>query len=182
MFTSKKQTAINLKIELEKIFHQYYSPLCNYASKIIADNAMSEDIVQNLFIQLWENDKLNDAINIEYFLLRAVKYKCIDYLRTKKTRKEVPFERLTDVEYTGTNELTEEEIEPLFHYFTAKLPPKTREVFLLSRKSGLTYKEIAEEMNISVKTVENQMGRALRKMKELLKEQKLLTLILFLNL
>ena len=171
-----------MKIDIEDIFHQYYSPLCNYASKIIADNSLAEDIVQNLFIQLWENNGLNNAKNIEYFLLRATKYKCVDFIRTKKTKNEISFESLYDVEDASINELSEEEIEPLFHYFAAKLPPKTREVFLLSRKSGLTYKEIAEEMDISVKTVENQMGRALRKMKELLKEHKYLTLLLFLNI
>ena len=171
-----------MKTELENIFHQYYSPLCNYALKIIRDDAMSEDIVQNLFIQLWESNKLSGAKNVERFLLRAVKYKCIDYLRTKKTKNEVSLQNFDNLKSISVNELSEEEIEPLFHYFAAKLPVKTREVFLLSRKSGLTYKEIAEEMDISVKTVENQMGRALRKMKELLKEQKYLIFLLFLNI
>ncbi|MCK5137377.1 MAG: RNA polymerase sigma-70 factor [Bacteroidales bacterium] len=160
-----------MKTELEKVFHQYYSPLCNYASKIVADDFMAEDIVQNLFIQLWENNKLRDAKNIEHFLLRAVKYRCIDYLRTKKAKNEVSFESIHDKRITSENEITEEDIEPLFYYFTAKLPTKTREVFLLSRKSGLLYKEIAIEMGISVKTVENQMGRALRIMKEQLTGQ-----------
>jgi RNA polymerase sigma-70 factor (ECF subfamily) len=178
----RKNSTTNLKTELENIFHQYYSPLCNYALKIIMDDAMSEDIVQHLFIQLWENNKLSDIKNPEHFLLRAVKFKCIDYLRTKKTKNEIPLENLEDIISTPENELAEEDIEPLFYYFTSKLPAKTREVFLLSRKSGLSYKEIAEEMDISVKTVENQMGRALRKMKEMLKEQKYLTLLLFLNI
>ena len=168
LYASEKITTADLKTELENIFHQYYSPLCNYAVKIIADNAMAEDIVQNLFIQLWENNKLKDIKNPEHFLLRAVKYKCIDYLRTKKTKNEIPLENLDDIISTPENELAEEDIEPLFYYFTAKLPAKTREVFLLSRRAGLSYKEIAEEMDISVKTVENQMGRALRKMKGIL--------------
>ncbi len=163
----------------EKIFHQYYSPLCNYASKIVDDIPMSEDIVQNLFIQLWENNKLSEAKNIENFLLRATKFKCIDYLRTKKAKNEIVVDRFFDNRETSVSSFTEDDIEPLFHYFAAKLPKKTREVFLLSRKSGLTYKEIAEELNISVKTVENQMGRALRKMKDLLKDQKLISLLLF---
>ncbi len=163
----------------EKIFHQYYSPLCNYASKIVDDIPMSEDIVQNLFIQLWENNKLSEAKNIENFLLRATKFKCIDYLRTKKVKNEIVVDRFFDNRETSVSSFTEDDIEPMFHYFAAKLPEKTRKVFLLSRKSGLTYKEIAEELNISVKTVENQMGRALRKMKELLKDQKLISLLLF---
>ncbi len=163
----------------EEIFHQYYSPLCNYAAKIVGDESMSEDIVQNLFIQLWENNKLSEAKSVEHFLLRATKYKCIDYIRTKKVKNEIALDNYSDVADTFISELTEDDVEPMFHYFAAKLPPKTREVFLLSRKSGLTYKEIAAELGISVKTVENQMGRALRKMKELLKEQKLLSFLLF---
>ena len=142
---------------------------------------MAEDIVQNLFIQLWENKKLDNIENPERFLLRATKYKCIDYLRTKKTNKEISLAELPDDLLTETNQLSEEDIEPLLYYFTAKLPPKTREVFLLSRKSGLTYKEIAAELDISVKTVENQMSRALRMMKELLKKSEFLALLMYLG-
>ena len=93
------------------------------------------------------------------------------------TRDQIVAEVMTD---KATVE--EEDIEPILHYFTAKLPPKTREVFLLSRKSGLTYNEIAAELEISAKTVENQMGRALRIMRELLKENEFLALLLFLKL
>ena len=160
--------------EFEQIFHQYYSPLCNYALKIIRDSDSAEDIVQNLFIQLWENNRLNDVVNTEYFLLKAVKFKCIDYLRTKKADRVISLDNIEDAALISTNDLKYEDIEPLFYYFAAKLPPKTREVFLLSRKSGMTYKEIAEELDISVKTVENQMGRALRILKMILKDQKII--------
>jgi len=165
----------------EEIFRQFYSPLCNYATKIIRDDIASEDIVQHLFIQLWENKKLESADNPERYLLRATKFKCIDYLRSKKNTNETLPDELPDLIQVEDQELKEEDIEPLLHYYASKLPPKTREVFLLSRNSGLTYKEIAEEMNISVKTVENQMGRALRKMRELLKEQEYLVFVIFLN-
>ena len=165
--------------QFENIFRQYYSPLCNYASKIVHDDVIAEDIVQALFIQLWENKKLEKVEKIERFLLRAVKFKSIDYLRTKKVTTEVLIEEIEDNQNIG--ELKEEEIEPLLHYYASKLPTKTREVFLLSRKSGLSYKEIAEEQGISVKTVENQMGKALKTMRKLLKEQDYLLLVLLLN-
>ena len=167
--------------KIENIFHQYYSPLCNYATKIISDNTIAEDIVQGLFIQLWENKKLETIENIERFLLRATKYKCIDYLRTKRISIEISLENLPDIIYTENNHIQEEDIEPLLYYYTSKLPPKTREVFLLSRKSGLTYKEIANDLNLSIKTVENQMSRALRIMRELLKDNDLLIFVLGLN-
>jgi RNA polymerase sigma-70 factor (ECF subfamily) len=175
----KKQIILNNKIE--SIFHQYYSPLCNYATKIISDSTIAEDIVQDLFVQLWENEKLESIENTERFLLRATKYKCIDYLRTKRINSEIPIENLPEIIYTENKEINEEDIEPLFYYYTSKLPPKTREIFLLSRKSGLTYKEIANDLNISVKTVENQMSRALRIMRDLLKDNELLIFIMGLN-
>jgi RNA polymerase sigma-70 factor (ECF subfamily) len=171
-----------LNTKIESIFHQYYSPLCNYATKVISSSTIAEDIVQDLFVQLWENKKKLDSIeNTEYFLLRATKYKCIDYLRTKRINSEIPIEDLPEIIYTENKKINEEDIEPLFYYYTSKLPPKTREIFLLSRKSGLTYKEIANDLNISVKTVENQMSRALRIMRELLKDNELLIFIMGLN-
>jgi len=170
-----------VKTEIKNLFNQYYSPLCNYATKIISDSTIAEDIVQDLFVQLWENEKLEKIENTERFLLRATKYKCIDYLRTKRINIEISLENLPEIIYTEDKDINEEDIEPLLHYYTSKLPPKTREVFLLSRKSGLTYKEIANDLNISVKTVENQMSRALRIMRELLKDNELLIFIMGLN-
>lgn len=129
--------------------------------------------MQNLFVKLFENDALDNADNVEAYLLRAVKYKCIDFLRRAKTDREngpTPF-GVEQADYIY--EIGEEDIEPLFYYYTAKLPPKTRSVFLMSREGGLTYREIAENLAISVKTVEKQMSRALSKLREFLKEQHL---------
>lgn len=165
----------------EKLFHEYYSPLCNYALKIVKDDFVAEEIVQNLFIDFWEKRKLIEIQNTERYLLRSVKYKCFDYFRNQKS-DEVRMTEFADFAVDTTGEITESDIEPLLYYFVSKLPPKTREVFLLSRESGLTYAEIAEKLNISAKTVENQMGRALRNMKVLLKENHFLSLVLLLKI
>jgi len=156
----------------EQIFKQYYSPLCNYAYKFTGSGDIAEDIVQLLFVHLWETKKLNSVKNPERFLLSAVKFRCIDYLRTEKTKNGSLSDDIPDpVASYEINDITEADIEPMFHYFADKLPEKTREVFLLSRQSGLSYREIAEELSISVKTVENQMGRALRILRNLLKKE-----------
>ncbi len=160
--------------KIENMFHQFYSPLCNYAYKIVNDDFIAEEIVQSLFIQLFEKINWNEIRQIEPYLLRCVKFKCIDYLRKETRYQTTDLKGLQDLTATGHQEITEDDIEPLFHYYAAKLPPKTREVFLLNRQGGLTYKEIAEELNISVKTVEGQMNRALKKMKDLLKDFPLL--------
>jgi len=157
--------------QFEKLFRQYYSPLCNYAMKYTEDEAAAEDIVQALFISLWETKKYREIKDPGRFLLRAVKYRCIDHLRGKKGDSSLlPEEAASSVPFE-MSELKEEDIEPMFRYFASRLPEKTREIFLLSRRAGLTYREIAEELDISVKTVENQMGRALRILRDLLKKE-----------
>lgn len=166
----------------KKIFQAYYSPLCNYALSFVHDSSTAEEIVQNLFIELWEKNALVKVRNIEHYLLRSVKFKCIDYLRTKNINKEIPVQDFPEQTTSEPGTISEEDIIPLLHFFASKLPPKTREVFLLSRTSGMSYKEIATEMGISVKTVENQMGRALKSMKTLLKENKLLYLFIILKI
>ena len=152
------------------IFEQYYSPLCNYALKIVYDISEVEEIVQNLFVQLWKRGSLDKITNLEAYLLRCVKYKAIDYLRHQNAQQKIPLEVWHGAYSENQDGLHENEIEPLLNYFTAKLPTKTREVFLLSRESKLTYVEIANKNNISIKTVEAQMSRALKMMRKLLKK------------
>lgn len=155
-----------MHIKIEKVFHRYYSPLCNYASKIIGNSDDAEDLVQTLFIQLYNKNQLTNIDNIENYLLRSIKFKCIDFLR--KQQHVSPIEIMPDISTNENWEITEADIEPLFYYYAAKLPPKTREVFLRSRVGQMSYKEIAEELKISLKTVENQMGSALKKLKHIL--------------
>ena len=164
------------KDPVKEIFYNYYSPLCNYATSFVTDKMVAEDIVQNLFIQLWESDKLNEIESLDKFLIRATKFKCIDYLRTFKADKSLIIDDSWMLKANSPSDLKEEEIEPLLRYFAAKLPPKTREVFLKSRTESKTYKEIAESMDISVKTVETQMSRALKQMKQILKDNDFLSI------
>lgn len=130
--------------KIENIFHQFYAPLCNYAYKIVKDDFIAEEVVQSLFIQLFEKVNWDEIQHIEPYLLRCVKFKCIDYLRKETRYKTTDIKELQNLATLQHQEITEDDIEPLFHYYAAKLPPKTREVFLLNRQSGLTYKEIAE--------------------------------------
>lgn len=164
---------------LENIFHEHYSHLCNYASVRIKDTHIAEDIVQTVFIQLWENQKLLTLDNPASYLLQCVKYKCIDHHRSKKSAVMALTGELPDISLNPNQEITDDDVEPLLHYFASKLPPKTRAVFLLSRQNGFTYKEISEELNVSLKTVENQMGNALKKMRDLLKKHSYLSYLLF---
>ncbi len=157
--------------EFEAIFHQHYSPLCNYATKILGEYDVAEEIVQELFVQFLETNRLQEVDNVDRFLLRSTKFKCIDHLRKKTKGLHISHEELKESAYL--HDLQPEsgvEFEALFHYFVSKLPPKTRQVFLLIRESGYSYKEAAEELEVSPKTIENQMGSALKKLRVELKD------------
>jgi len=166
--------------DFKSILDSYYSPLCHYALKHVGSIQVAEDLVQDLFLQLYERNALNGISHLDRYLIKSVKFKCIDYHRNKRKYREVSFEDYMNEPTEASSELSEDEIEPMMHYFAAKLPEKTREVFLLSRNEGKSYKEISEELNISVKTVEGQMGRALRQLRMILKAQKFFSLLPFL--
>ena len=160
------------------VFDEYYGPLCNYAASIIGDPHVAEDVVQQLFVQLWYKQALESVENPQAYLLRSTKFKCIDFLRS--TRQEVVSLEAIPEPNVEDEGFREEDIIPMLHFFAASLPPKTRQVFLLSRVEGYSNQEIADELNLSVKTVENQMTRALKKLRELLKQHEYLSLLLWL--
>jgi len=166
-----------LKHQLKDIFDAYYNPLCNYAITILKDKQKAEDVIQTIFIQLWESDKIYELENPEPYLLRCVKYKCIDELRSSKTASTLSIDDLPEIEAAGPNDLKEQDIIPLMHYFATKLPPKMRQVFLLSRQNKMSYKQIAAQLNISVKTVENHMSAALKKLRRMLMDYGYLSLL-----
>ena len=164
--------------QLKEIFENNYSALCNYANAIVKDRHHAEDIVQSIFIQLWENEKIFQLKFVEPYLIKCVKYKCLDYLKHSHRSKEI---LTTDLPEVGTEEiefLQEEDIAPTLNYFVDKLPVKMRQVFLMSRQQEMSYREIAAELNISVKTVENQMGSALKRLRILLQEHHFLPVLL----
>lgn len=164
---------------LKAIFDANYNPLCNYAAAFVHDSHTAEDIVQNVFIQLWENEKIYELVDPQTFLKKCVKYKCIDYSRSKKSRKEIPSEILPELMKSEREELKEEDVQATLQMFASQLPPKMQKVFLMSRVQGMSYAEIAAEQGVSVKTVENQMGVALKKMRGLLRKHGYLSVLAF---
>ena len=154
---------MSIKQDFDSLFRAYYEPLCNYARVILKDDVAGEDVVQSVFEALWSKG-LNNIDHPKRYLIKAVKFGCFDAIRKRK--RSTP---LTDSEQY-LNEMVDDSDDPQIDeeliqkltFLVAELPEKTRIVFLLSRQSGYTYREIAEELEISIKTVENQMARALR--------------------
>ena len=166
------------KAEYHILFKKMYTPLCNYANTILKDHDTSEDIVQGLFVDFWEKrENLSVAEDkIENYLVRATKLNCIDHLRKQNVHRKYE----TEIKHTqndNTDDVDDSEINKEAIYLAiAQLPEKTKIVFINGKMNGLSYDEIAKKMDISKKTVENQMGRAFKHLRRILKDQKLFEL------
>jgi len=168
--------------DFSEIYLMYYPKLTLFAKEYVIATEDAENIVQDIFLLLWENRKILPAIhNLNAYLFTLIKNRCIDFLRgriSEHNRKEMMqnlFEtelklKLDSLEFFDTHLLTDEKIEEIISGAIDSLPKKCREIFVLCRMEGLKYKEIASQLDISVNTVENQMSIALRKLKIALKQ------------
>lgn len=166
------------------LFKKLYSPLCNYAFKIVNSHEEAEDIVQGIFVDFWNKpDKEQIEAAFENYLIRAVKFKCIDYQRKALVKRKYESEAVHgQAALVDTDEPEKPDLADVLQVAVAQLPEKTREVFILCKQEGKSYKEISEQLNISQKTVENQMGRAFRHLRESLKGHKELGILILFNI
>lgn len=154
-------------------FDRYYDDLCNFVHVYLHDQALSEEIVQDIFVYFWENkEKLQINTSVKSFLFSASKFKSLNLLRDTKTQKRI-IEKIGKTEPLITSEeedsyLDTVEFKKILDAAVDQLAPKCREIFLLSKFEDLSNREIAEKLGISVKTVENQMTIALKKLREYL--------------
>ncbi len=169
------------KSEFQILFNKLFSPLCNYALTITGDFNQAEDIVQDVLFQFWDKRKeLNvDATKYENYLVRAVKFKCIDSHRQLTVKRKYIGEVLHTSSSIDSAEHEEIDYQSILFTAIAELPEKTREVFTMSKIDGLKYSEIAEVLGISIKTVENQMGRAFKILRTVINRESLLLIIIF---
>lgn len=153
------------------LFDEYYASLCFFAAKYLNDLDLSRSLVQQVFIDLWvKRKKIEIDISFKSYLYRSVKNRCIDYLRKEKKVSCIT-ENIDGLYQISFTDLVEEaELKDLINRLINQLPPKCRKIFLLCRFEGLKYGEIAQELRISVKTVEMQMGIAMKKLREKLKD------------
>ncbi len=158
---------IDNNINFDDLFRYNYRPLCLYALHYLQDVDLSEDIVQESYTALWE--KLQEGVHIlnrKSYLYMMVRNRCLDHLR----KKGIPTESLKPYDIYGIidDDDAQERAQAEARMWTAidSLPEKCREVFILSKRDGLKYEEIAEELNLSVNTVRNQISKALKVLKE----------------
>lgn len=175
---------ISTEAGYEALFKQYYASLCIFASRIIRDNDAAEDIVHEVFIRLWEKrDSIDSNLSVKSYLFTSVHNRCLNYIRdTKKfTQRDEYFEN-TNIPDVDSKEVEQLELEGKIMNAIQKLPEKCREVFEMCKLQEMKYAEVAQHLGISVKTVENQMGKALKTLRDELGGLFLLACcILFLN-
>jgi RNA polymerase sigma-70 factor (ECF subfamily) len=169
--------------DFEKLFKSQYSKLCSYANLFLNDPDAAEDVVQEVFFKLWKNrEELSITTTLKSYLFRAVRNGCmnvIEHLTVRDAYKAVNEEDIKNYEAHHVDEAIVTELEQRIRESIDQLPTERRKIFILSRFEGLKYREIADQLNISVKTVENQMYQALRFLRENLVEYLPLILLIF---
>jgi RNA polymerase sigma-70 factor, ECF subfamily len=150
----------------EQVFKQYYKPLHAYAYAMVNEEAVAGDTVQTVFCRLWERaDGLPSGTSIAAHLYRSVHHEALNHLKNRKVRNRhrMPAAHRAKATVGGTARKTAlKELESRLAQALNDLPEQCRTVFQLSRFEELRYREIANRLNISVKTVESQMGKALK--------------------
>ena len=156
----------------EVLFHKYYGHLCLFASSILNNDSSAEEIVQDFFVKLWEKrDQITIESSVKNYFFRSVKNLCLNFIQHNKTKLRYAEKVISDAENNSlfNDGFSEIDLADKIEESIQALPEKRREIFRMSREEGLKYLEIAKKLNISIKTVESQMGHALRHLREKLK-------------
>jgi RNA polymerase sigma-70 factor (ECF subfamily) len=165
-------------------FHEHYESLHRYACTVTKDSELAKDIVQAVFVNWWEKQKeLKIEISVKSYLFRAVHNQALNHLRNIKSRKTYPVDfgnTQFDIPDQDTGNRSESmEMEMKLNNAIAELPPQCKLIFIKSRFEGKKYIQIAEELNLSIKTVEAQIGKALKILRgSLLNSNKISALLL----
>jgi RNA polymerase sigma-70 factor, ECF subfamily len=171
-------------LAFEQLFKAHFKALHAYANVLLRDDEQAEEIVQNLFMRLWEKRELLSAnTSVKAYLYRSVHNDCLNYIKHNKVKakyQEYASYSMNQHSESAARKVELKEFEWRIHEALNELPQQCRLIFQMSRFEDLKYKEIAEQLNLSVKTVENQMGKALKLMRLKLKDF-LPLLLLWLN-
>jgi len=156
----------------ELMFSIYFARLNDFAKHVVKDDTISQDIVLEVFLKVWEKRSKIESLNLEAFLFRLVRNSCIDYIkhikvvnnRMHEIEISTKYEELYRIDFVGNEPyiLIEQELKYKIEKTVQSLPDRCREVFILSRIDGLKNKEIAEKLNINIKNVERHLNRALQ--------------------
>lgn len=150
----------------EQVFKTHFKNLHAYAFTIVKDEMVAEEIVQDVFYKIWERpEKLSIGSSVAAYLYRAVHNESLNHLKHLKVRSKYQLHAVHQMKNetdSASKKIQLKELESKLCRALQELPEQCRTVFQLSRFEELKYREIADKLNISIKTVENQMGKALK--------------------
>jgi RNA polymerase sigma-70 factor (family 1) len=159
----------------QETFYKHYEPLCKYAFTIVKEPHSCEDIVQETFLRVWEKKQnLIGSEELTWYMYTAIRNNCLSFIEKKQKTVLGDFNGQEIIDMPGERpspSAKEPDYDTLLKDALTNLPPKCREVFVLSRISNLTYKQIGDSLGISIKTVENQMGKALKILRAYIKQK-----------
>jgi len=146
------------------LFVEFYPSLCVFAMRFVDGEEAARDIVQDVFFNVWKGRKSTFVTSsFRNFLITSVRNQCVDYLRRQKLEHQFMEKgRLTGIQTSPEEMYTLKELEVVLSRALAKLPDNVREAFEMNRFKGMTYNAIAEEMEVSPKTIEAYMSKALK--------------------
>ncbi|WP_247235711.1 RNA polymerase sigma factor [Telluribacter sp. SYSU D00476] len=158
----------------EELYRKYWRRLYNTAYRRLLSREDSEEVIQDLFVYIWsKRDTLEITTTLEAYLQGALKFSIYNFIRSRKVKEAY----LDSLNHTATPEqnfiedtIYYEELAAALEKSIEHLPEKLKKVYLLSRKENYTYKEIADQLNIPLDTVEKQMGKALKLLRQSLKD------------
>jgi RNA polymerase sigma-70 factor, ECF subfamily len=161
--------------QYESLFRSSYVSLVRYAKTLIRDHDTAEEIVQDLFFRIWQDkEKLQIESSLNGYLYRAVHNRCLHYINHTKVVERYAREMMfseTENNETPTDIINYRDLQARIAGILERLPEKCGKIFCMSRFEGLKYSEIAQKLSVSIKTVEANMGRALKEFRKALAEQ-----------
>jgi RNA polymerase sigma-70 factor (family 1) len=150
----------------EQLFRSYYPRLCAFALTLLRDKEEAEEIVQTMFCRLWEQrESIDITISVQAYLFRAVRNASLNQIKKTQIRdayKVMNLDTINSNPEFQPDRITQSELSKRLEKAISGLPEQCRLIFKMSRFEELKYREIAENLGISIKTVENQMGKALK--------------------
>ncbi len=161
--TEYQSIAAGDRTAFEGAFRAFYPELCGFASSYVKDADQAEDIVQDLFVRLWnDRGKVEIRTSLRSYMYTAVRNRCLNMIKVNKRLHSLNGSEEHATDHTEVDEIEHAERIQRVHAAIARLPEARQNIFKLSRYEGLKYHEIADRLGISIKTVENQMGSALK--------------------
>lgn len=166
---------------IEAIYQLYWEPLFIKSFSILRDKEICEDIIQEIFIKLWDfRERLEIKVSLKAYLFASCRYSIYRQIRSGTVREDI-FDEIHERLHTSSShaDLEYKEILAQVNHIINQLPPKCQQVYKLSREENLSHKEIAQQLNISTKTVENHITRALHELRSSLRGIIVMKMIFF---